>query len=113
MRDVQPLLADQRQAVFGHQLLGLHQSVFVEPGQVAVHRVHTRDDPARHPHEQRVLSPALPAIDTTAFPGTPYLPYWSSSLVAGTSSSAWYVPFYSGSTAIAPVTNANLVRCVR
>jgi len=34
-----------------------------------------------------------PAINTTAFPGHPTKPYWSSTLYAGSSGTTWYVSF--------------------
>ena len=59
-----------------------------------------------------VASPG-PTIDTTAFPSTPQGWFWSSSPVAGSSSSACFVSFYDGSTSSYDVGNANQVRCVR
>ncbi len=38
-----------------------------------------------------------PSINTTIFPGTPSLYFWSSSPYAGDAGSAWYVSFSSGS----------------
>ncbi len=52
-------------------------------------------------------------IDPAAFPGTPLSSFWSASLLAGFSTSAWYVDFSAG----VPSTRANTltfyVRCVR
>lgn len=56
-----------------------------------------------------------PSIDPTAFPGTESLGFWSSSPLAGLSSSAWLINFNSGNT----INNATdpsdtfAVRCVR
>jgi hypothetical protein len=53
------------------------------------------------------------AIDANAFPGTPVdNPYWTSSVVAGTTDVAWDVAFSSGATFQAVRTTANYVRCV-
>lgn len=54
-----------------------------------------------------------PAIDKTAFPGTPSEAFWTSSAVAGTPDHAWYVNFYFGSTDEAPTATASHARCVR
>jgi hypothetical protein len=54
-----------------------------------------------------------PAIDTTAFSSTPASGFWSSSPLAGSSSDAWHVNFYNGSTYSYDVTNTLIVRCVR
>jgi hypothetical protein len=58
----------------------------------------------------------LPTIDTTAFPDTPAEVFWSSSLVADTSSGttyAWYVYFFSGATSAYELPIKSRVRCVR
>ena len=52
-----------------------------------------------------------PAIDPTAFPSTPSDYFWSSSPLAGSSSSAWLVRFTVGYPDY--VGNAAYVRCVR
>ena len=54
-----------------------------------------------------------PAIDATAFPGTPSEGFWSASRVAGAASAAWYVDFGAGSTYSFFVDDAERVRCVR
>ena len=54
-----------------------------------------------------------PIIDQSAFPGTPSERFWSSSPLAGSSSSAWSVYFYSGCPYQSAVSNLNYVRCVR
>jgi len=60
------------------------------------------------------VPPPGPTIDSTYFPGTPAGDFWSSTPLAGLSSSAWFVSFSSSA-----VTNVNLVastyevRCVR
>jgi hypothetical protein len=54
-----------------------------------------------------------PAINTTYFPSTSSDWFWSSSPLAGSSSSAWIVYFYRGLTVDGDVSNAILVRCVR
>jgi len=53
-----------------------------------------------------------PAINTTYFPSTPSDYFWSSSPLAGSSSLAWYVNFYSG-FADYPEVPAGYARCVR
>jgi len=53
-----------------------------------------------------------PAIDTTAFPGTNYW-YWSSSTCAHYTGSAWLVYFYHGAVYYGLKTDTNHVRCVR
>jgi hypothetical protein len=57
-----------------------------------------------------------PAIDATAFPSTPTSRFWSSSPLAGSSSSssyAWHVYFIDGSTYNEDVSKIYAVRCVR
>jgi hypothetical protein len=54
-----------------------------------------------------------PAIDTTAFPNTPSVWFWTSSAVAGSSGGAWYVAFYNGYTYGTGVGSYSRVRCVR
>jgi hypothetical protein len=54
-----------------------------------------------------------PAIDTTAFPSTPSDFFWSSSLLAGSSSVAWIVYFFAGVTGGLDVSKTYYVRCVR
>lgn len=53
-----------------------------------------------------------PTIDQTAFPSTPADSYWTSSPLAGSSSSAWSVNFNGGDTSNKGVTNTYRVRCV-
>jgi hypothetical protein len=55
-----------------------------------------------------------PAIDPTAFSGTPSGPssgFWTSS--RDMTSMAWVVSFDSGAVSLAPTTTSSLVRCVR
>jgi hypothetical protein len=55
-----------------------------------------------------------PAIDPTAFPGTPNSVFWSSSeKMTGVTGSAWYVVFDRGQSTQNPVGNLSRVRCVR
>ncbi len=54
-----------------------------------------------------------PAIDTTAFPGTPSNYFWSSSSYAGGLGNAWYVTFNSGSVSGHGKSNTSYARCVR
>ena len=54
-----------------------------------------------------------PAIDAGAFPAAPSALYWSSSPLAGGTSSAWGVHFYDGSVGLPYRGNANQVRLVR
>jgi hypothetical protein len=54
-----------------------------------------------------------PSIDTTAFPSTPADWFWSSSPLAGSSSSAWNVSFLIGDTSYNIVSNTDYIRCVR
>jgi hypothetical protein len=54
-----------------------------------------------------------PAIDTTAFPGTPSSYFWSSSSYAGSASNAWNVYFYNGVLSSSVKTYTFYVRCVR
>jgi hypothetical protein len=54
-----------------------------------------------------------PLINATVFPSTPSGIFWSSSLLAGSSSNAWVVSFTFGFTDTYGVTGANNVRCVR
>ena len=57
---------------------------------------------------------AAPMIDPNAFPSTPSEDFWSSSPLAGSSSLAWGVYFFDGSTFYVDVSfNNSLVRCVR
>ena len=59
-----------------------------------------------------VASPT-PSIDITAFPKTPADIFWSSTLVAGAPSEAWYVNFSYGYAISTDVSEINHVRCVR
>ncbi len=54
-----------------------------------------------------------PAIDTEAFPDTPPTSFWSATSYVGSSSLAWYVYFYSGSSDYVESTYSNYVRLVR
>jgi hypothetical protein len=55
-----------------------------------------------------------PAIDSTAFPNTPYLSFWSASRYpASDTDAAWIVNFDLGYTLSNDVRNMNRVRCVR
>ncbi len=54
-----------------------------------------------------------PSIDSVAFPGAAVAAYWSSTLLAGDSTRAWYVAFAFGSTSTAALATTNRVRCVR
>jgi hypothetical protein len=55
-----------------------------------------------------------PSINGTYFPSTPSNYFWSSSPLAGSSSSAWLVYFYDGSTDNGtPVSPTISMRCVR
>ncbi len=56
---------------------------------------------------------AAPAIDTTAFPGTPSAAFWTSSAMAGNSLYAWLVDFDVGNPSSGEVVGTNQVRCVR
>jgi formylglycine-generating enzyme required for sulfatase activity len=58
-------------------------------------------------------SQSNPSIDPTAFPATPATYFWSSSPLAGSPSSAWFVYFSSGITGFFDVTSSTDVRCVR
>ena len=54
-----------------------------------------------------------PAIDGTAFPGTPVDTFWTSSPVAGGASQVWAVNFADGTQFGPAVSTATRVRCVR
>jgi hypothetical protein len=54
-----------------------------------------------------------PSINPTYFPSTPAYTFWSSSLLAGSSSGAWVVGFDDGFTGVGGVSNTIDVRCVR
>ncbi len=53
-----------------------------------------------------------PATDTTAFPGTPSLLFWTSTALAGTAGSGWMVHFASGVSASFLTMTTGCVRCV-
>ncbi len=55
----------------------------------------------------------MPALDTTVFPSTIALNMWSSTMLAGSSTTAWYVDFTVGQVDFTPVSDVNYVRCVR
>jgi hypothetical protein len=52
-------------------------------------------------------------IDSTFFPGTPNVQFWSNTPVAGVTGNNWYIPFWGGFTDYGPVGDSNYVRCVR
>lgn len=54
-----------------------------------------------------------PAIDTTAFPGTPSEFFWSSSPYANDATNAWVVHFNFGNSSYFTVSYNYRVRCVR
>jgi hypothetical protein len=54
-----------------------------------------------------------PAIDLTAFPGTTDDGFWTGQAVAGSTDSAWFVSFESGTSSTTPTTALQRVRCVR
>jgi hypothetical protein len=54
-----------------------------------------------------------PAIDTTAFPNTPAVGFWSLSLYEDDPSNAWSVDFYDGYVGFDDVGDTLRVRCVR
>jgi formylglycine-generating enzyme required for sulfatase activity len=54
-----------------------------------------------------------PAIDGNAFPSTPSEYFWTASLQAGDSQTAWYIYFADGNTHDMDATKSNRVRCVR
>jgi len=54
-----------------------------------------------------------PAIDTTAFPGTPSEYFWTSSVLPGAASHAWAVHFGMGFAAHFRLNELFRVRCVR
>jgi hypothetical protein len=58
-------------------------------------------------------SESNPSIDPTAFPATPATYFWSSSPVAGSPATAWFVYFVDGNTSSIDVTASYHVRCVR
>jgi Protein of unknown function (DUF1566) len=55
----------------------------------------------------------FPAIDPDAFPDTPSVDFWTSSLDASGSGSAWYVDFFYGASDNDVQTRTYRVRCVR
>ncbi len=54
-----------------------------------------------------------PTIDSTAFPGTPGEPFWTSSRFGNASKEAWYVYFNKGSALYGLFKAVSRVRCVR
>lgn len=63
--------------------------------------------------DETIPSPG-PTIDKAAFPNTPAGFFWTSSPLAGSSSSdAWSVNFYDGNTTNNVMTSPSRVRCVR
>jgi hypothetical protein len=59
------------------------------------------------------VAPPGPAIDQTAFPGTPAEGFWTSSPYAGLAGYAWLVLFTDGYSSYVGATNNCRVRCVR
>lgn len=60
------------------------------------------------------VSTSNPAIDSTAFPGTPSEPFWTSTLYASSGSgSAWLIYFYDGHSNYYGMPLSYRVRCVR
>jgi hypothetical protein len=55
----------------------------------------------------------MPALDTSVFPSTLALNIWSTTILAGSSTFAWYVDFTVGQVDTTPVSDINYVRCVR
>jgi len=55
----------------------------------------------------------FPAVDPTAFPDTPSVDFWTSSLKAGDPAAAWYVDFFYGATDTDVTARQFRVRCVR
>ncbi len=53
-----------------------------------------------------------PAVNGTAFPGTPSTYFWTSSIVSG-AMGGWFVDFSGGYTAVSSATVSYAVRCVR
>jgi len=60
----------------------------------------------------KAMSPAPPMIDTV-FSGTQSAIYWSSTKVAKSPSSAWYVAFDDGRASNVDMSSSGYVRCVR
>ena len=54
-----------------------------------------------------------PAIDLTAFPGSPMEQFWTSSALAGSSTDAWFVSFRLGAVNTIDKNSQGFVRCVR
>jgi uncharacterized protein DUF1566 len=54
-----------------------------------------------------------PAIDRTAFPGTPGTELWSATPLVGSTTQAWFVTYGDGSTGTLAMTTTRPVRCVR
>jgi hypothetical protein len=54
-----------------------------------------------------------PAIDPTAFPGSPMEQFWTSSPLAGSSTDAWYVSFRLGAVNTIAQSSLGFARCVR
>jgi hypothetical protein len=59
------------------------------------------------------LGVEMPALDRAAFPATPNDSYWTSSVLAGSSTEAWYVSFWIGLANTIDRNNLSWVRCVR
>lgn len=54
-----------------------------------------------------------PAIDSTAFPNTPAVAFWSSTVYVGTPDNAWRVSFDDGHASTGKTSEVLRVRCVR
>ena len=54
-----------------------------------------------------------PAINSTAFPGSPMEQFWTSSQLAGSSTDAWYVSFRLGAVNTVRRSSLGFARCVR
>jgi hypothetical protein len=55
----------------------------------------------------------MPAIDTSAFPGTAIFYYWTSTVVAAAPTQHWLVSFSNGNSGPSGPQTSNNVRCVR
>jgi hypothetical protein len=54
-----------------------------------------------------------PAMDTNAFPAAPPDTFWSSTALAGSMDSSWYVDFKDGAMYGGPASDMRRIRCVR
>ncbi len=64
---------------------------------------------------ETIVDPTVsgPAIDPTAFPGTPSDYFWTATPYAPTAGDGWLVDFVDGSVAFVQTTYVSNVRCVR